>query len=263
VTTQHRPKKSLGQNFLRDKAFITRIVDALDLTSDDRVIEIGPGEGALTDRLVASGASVTAIEFDRELVPRLRERFADRDNFVVVEADALDVDFAGFRFGDGSLKLAANLPYNISTPILQRLVGQREVFSRLVLMFQREVVERIAAEPGGRERGYLSVVAQNAFEIEPLFDVPPGAFYPVPKVWSSVVRFTPKPLERGEREFSELVSTAFRQKRKTILNNLSPTYALAGEALQRAGVDPRRRAETLTIQEWHLLAEHIQKSREA
>ncbi|HEY2846395.1 MAG TPA: 16S rRNA (adenine(1518)-N(6)/adenine(1519)-N(6))-dimethyltransferase RsmA, partial [Pyrinomonadaceae bacterium] len=193
---QHRPKRSLGQNFLRDAAVLNRIVATLDLKPDDHVIEIGPGGGALTKGLVASGANVTAIEFDRDLAPALRGKFHKKNNFAIIEADALDMDFSSVDPRSAirdpqSSKLVANLPYNISTPILQRLIEQRDIFSTLVLMFQREVVERIMAEPRTKERGFLSVIAQNAFEIEYLFEVPPTAFYPVPKVWSAVIRLTP------------------------------------------------------------------------
>ena len=259
---QHRPKRSLGQNFLRDASVSQRIVDALDLDADDHVIEIGPGQGALTERLVASGASVTAIEFDRDLAPPLERKFADSGKLIVIEADALEIDFASliphsaFRTPH-STKLIANLPYNISTPILQRLIDQREVFAQLVLMFQREVVERIAAEPGGKERGYLSVIAQNAFEIEHLFDVPPTAFYPVPKVWSAVVRLTPKALSNDEQKLREVVSQAFRQKRKTLANNLSHDYPHIAAILRDAGFAEKVRAEELSLEDWRQILDRI------
>ena len=178
-----RAKKSLGQNFLRDDTVVRRIVDALDLRSGDTVIEIGPGRGALTEKLLDTGAKVIAIELDRELVPALRVQFHFQPNFRVVEADVLETDFAELSGSstNGAIKLVGNLPYNISTPILQRLIDQRYLFSGLVLMFQREVVERITASPGGKERGFLSVLVENAFTSEHLFDVPPPAFQPVPR----------------------------------------------------------------------------------
>ena len=253
---QHRPKRSLGQNFLRDASISQRIVDALDLRPEDHVIEIGPGKGSLTERLIAGGATVTAIEFDRDLAPALRGKFCDAASFSVIEADALDLDFAELvphSTLPHSTKLIANLPYNISTPILQRLMEQREVFSTLVLMFQREVVERITAEPGGKERGFLSVIAQNAFEIEYLFDVPPTAFYPVPKVWSAVIRLTPKGRGDKEQKFREVVSQAFMQKRKTLANNLSRSYPGAAVAVQAAGLPQKVRAEQLSLDDWDRL----------
>lgn len=259
---QHRPKRSLGQNFLRDPAIANRIVAALDLKSNDHVIEIGPGQGALTEGLVASGASVTAIEFDRDLAPRLQKRFAKTNNFSVIEADALHVNVASLdpqsAIGDQrSTKLVANLPYNISTPILQRLIEQRELFSQLVLMFQREVVERITATPGGKERGFLSVIAQNAFEIEYLFEVPPQAFHPVPKVWSAVIRLTPKPRTDDEAKLREVVSQAFMQKRKTLANNLSRTRSDAAIAIAAAGLPERVRAEELSLDDWRRLLSYL------
>lgn len=250
-----RAKKSLGQNFLRDQSVVERIVGALNLSKDDIVIEIGPGQGSLTEVLVEKAGRVVAIEFDRDLMSPLRVQFHSSDNFELVNADALSFDFTEY-FSDGKkLKLVANLPYNISTPILQRLIEQRHVFSSIVLMFQREVVERITAKPGNKERGFLSVLVEDAFETENLFDVPPQAFQPVPKVWSSVVRLTPKASDIGvaSDEFRKLLSSAFAQKRKTILNNLRTKYAQADIILQSADIDSSRRAETLTREEWRTL----------
>jgi len=258
-----RAKKSLGQNFLRDQSVIRRIVAALDLSEQDTVIEIGPGRGALTEQLLATGAKIVAIEIDREFVPALRVQFHFSENFQVVEADVLETDFAQYLPASGAAetKLVGNLPYNISTPILQRLIDQRELFSTIVLMFQREVVERIRASPGGKERGFLSVLVENAFDIKYLFDVRPQAFQPVPKVWSAVVRLTPKPFSLQDRpEFRNLVSAGFAQKRKTILNNLKPVLDDATKILAASGIDGKRRAETLTLHEWGVLATTIGKS---
>ena len=249
-----QPKRSLGQNFLRDNGVIDRIIEALGPLPTDTVVEIGPGDGALTGKLLQSAEKVIAIEFDRDLVSVLKKRFASAVNFELIEADALSVDFSRFqgtKNNTDKLKLAANLPYNISTPILQRLMGQRSLFSKMVLMFQREVVNRIMAEPGNSERGYLTVLAEAAFEREWLFDVPPEAFVPVPKVWSAVVRLTPtKSVVENEALFREVVSLSFAQKRKTILNNLKMKYAGAAAILTACEIDGRRRAETLTLEEW-------------
>ena len=161
---------------------------------------------------------------------------------------------------DTELKLVANLPYYISTAILQRLVQQRTAFSTLVLMFQKEVVDRIIARPGKSERGFLTVIVEAAFNIEPLFGVPPSAFRPVPKVQSAVVRLTPKPASGLDDEaFRQCVSTAFGQKRKTILNNLKSRYPNAGVAIKMALIDPTRRAETLTLEEWSELYRSLQQ----
>ena len=253
-----QPRKSLGQNFLRDEAAVHRIVDALDLKSDETVIEIGPGTGALTRELVKRAGNVFAIEFDRDLIPVLNEKFAGRDNFHLFNEDALFVDLGVILANQPTAKLVANLPYNISTPILQRLIEQRHLFSTIVLMFQREVVERITAPPGGKERGFLSVLVESAFKTEYLFDVPPEAFYPIPKVWSAVVRLEPQPSPvDDERKFRELVSRSFLQKRKTILNNLKPYLPNALEALNAANIEPMRRSETLSLEEWINLSRHI------
>ncbi|HMQ04543.1 MAG TPA: 16S rRNA (adenine(1518)-N(6)/adenine(1519)-N(6))-dimethyltransferase RsmA [Pyrinomonadaceae bacterium] len=254
-----RPKRSLGQNFLVDAQVIDRIVDAVAPKETDTIVEIGPGQGALTERLVASGATVIAVELDRVLSSRLEVKFSNVGNFSVVEGDALSTDFAELLVNSSSAsdstqanaKLAANLPYNISTPILQRLIEQRATFSELVLMFQKEVADRITAEPGNRERGFLSVLVQSAFEVTKHFDVPPRAFRPVPRVNSSVVRLIPRPpFVENQDGFRTFVSMGFSQKRKTLLNNLRHRSPFAAEALKAASIDPARRAETLPIADW-------------
>lgn len=248
-----RPKRSLGQNFLRDEQIVGRIVAALEIEATDAVVEIGPGRGALTRRLVETAHEVIAIEFDRDLIEPLNAQFGDHSNFRLINANALTFDFDTLAPSakDKKLKLVANLPYNISTPILQKLITSRHIFSRMVLMFQREVVERITAAPGDKERGYLSVLVDLAFETEFLFDVPPAAFYPVPKVWSGVVRLTPKPVSLSDEEaFASLVSVAFTHKRKTILNNLKTAVPNAADLLNDAAIDQMRRAEMLTLEEW-------------
>lgn len=256
-----RAKRSLGQNFLRDPTVIRKIVDAVDPCADDTVIEIGPGQGALTELLLRRTGTLIAVEFDRDLVAPLRVQFSSFRNFKLVNDDALVVDFAALAPNQTGLKLVANLPYNISTPILQKLMEQRLLFSSLVLMFQREVVERITAAPGGRERGFLSVLVEDAFKTEYLFDVPPKAFHPVPKVWSAVVRLTPKASSVSDsRTFRRLVSAAFSQKRKTIYNNLRTILSDASATLHDARIDPRRRAETLALTEWHALAQAAETS---
>ena len=263
-------KKSLGQNFLVDDSAIDRIVAALDLLKDDTVIEIGPGRGALTRHLIEQAGRVIAIELDRELVPMLREQFRDSENFSITEADALEVNFRSLRSAppdessdpsDTRSKLVANLPYYISTAILQHLIEQLDAFSLMVLMFQKEVVDRITAKPGDSERGYLTVMVEAYLEAEKLFDAPPTAFRPQPKVQSSVVKLVPRKSVAGEVRLSPgaeeslrtLVSAAFAQKRKTILNNLKHGYPNSAVFLKAADIDPTRRAESLTIAEWFRL----------
>lgn len=251
-----RAKRSLGQNFLADANYIRKIIEAVKPSEEDLIIEIGPGRGALTEHLVQSGARVVAIELDRELIQLIRERFSYTEKFTVVEANALEFDFS--KLNSDKCKLVANLPYYISTAILQRLAEYRDVISYLVLMFQKEVVDRITAPPGSSERGYLTVLAEMAFKIEKLFDVPPNAFRPVPKVMSSVVRLTPlSESSLDETAMKPLLSRAFRQKRKTLLNNLKSAYPGAGEAFERSGIDGARRAESLTLDEWRRLHEAL------
>jgi 16S rRNA (adenine1518-N6/adenine1519-N6)-dimethyltransferase len=236
---------------------------AVNPRPDEIIIEIGPGHGALTEPLVESGARVVAIELDRELILPLRAGFAARDNFSIVEADALEIDFAALIQPATSARVVANLPYYISTPIIQRLIEARSVISEMIVMLQREVVERIVAAPGGKEYGFLSVLVQYACEAESLFDVPPGAFRPAPKVWSSVLqlrrRREPVAAVRDEALLIDLAKVLFAQRRKTILNNLR-----AGQqklhiedvhvALSQARLDSQRRAETLTLAELAALA---------
>lgn len=255
-----RAKRSLGQNFLNDNTVIERIVSSLGLTVDDTVVEIGPGRGSLTETVLKSGANVLAIEIDRLLVPVLRTQFHFDANFSVVEADVLEIDFATLISSDlvGKTKLIGNLPYYISTAILQKLAADRRFFSKIVLMLQREVVDRITARPGSGDRGFLTVMTEAAFDIKRLFDVPPTAFTPQPKVWSSVISLTPKAASAGDSEnFRRLISVAFAQKRKTIFNNLKSTIENAAALLEAAAIDPRRRAETLTLEEWYLLKAKI------
>ncbi|HEX8249482.1 MAG TPA: 16S rRNA (adenine(1518)-N(6)/adenine(1519)-N(6))-dimethyltransferase RsmA [Pyrinomonadaceae bacterium] len=258
-------KKSFGQNFLVDKNYIDKIIDALHLPPGDAVIEIGAGRGALTERLVEIGARVIAVELDRDLIPLLKEKFPENENFSLIEQDALKLDFKETinrqeTIDQGQrIKLVANLPYYISTAILQKLIEQRDCFSEMILMFQREVVERITAETGSKERGFLSVLVEAYLRAEKLFDVPPSAFRPAPKIWSAVVRLTPKETVEIENEklFREIVSAGFAQRRKTILNNLKNAPAALKEKigdpeklLDESRVDARRRAETLTLEEW-------------
>ena len=182
------PSKRFGQNFLNDKRIIHRIVEALQPRFDETLVEIGPGRGALTTPLLEKTGSLVAIEFDRGLIPFLTEKFAAQENFKLVQSDALVTDICDVIRPATHARVVVNLPYNIATPILQRLIEQRHCLTELVVMLQREVVERITAEPGSAERGYLSVFVQAYCETEKLFDVAPGAFRPAPKVWSSVIR---------------------------------------------------------------------------
>ncbi len=262
------PSKRLGQHFLRDPRTIKRIVEALAPKRDETVLEIGPGTGALTAELVESAARVVAIEFDNKLAPLLQQRFGARTNFKLVQGDALNIDFCAEILPATSARLVANLPYNISTAVLQRLIEQRECLDEMVLMLQREVVDRITAQPGSTDRGFLTVLVEAYCNVERLFDVAPGSFRPVPKVWSSVIRVKVRPqfaVEiRDENLFRSVVSAGFAQRRKTILNNLRSApeglqtlikrHGGASIILCEAGIALQRRAETLTLSQWSHLA---------
>jgi 16S rRNA (adenine1518-N6/adenine1519-N6)-dimethyltransferase len=261
---EHYPSKRLGQHFLHDQRTIQRIIDALAPKADETIIEIGPGTGALTSTLVERAGRVIAVEFDNKLMPLLSERFSGFPNFKLVMADALTTDFCAEILPARSARLVANLPYNISTAILQRLIAQRECLDEMVLMLQREVVERVLAPPGTTDRGYISVLVEAYCETEKLFDVAPGAFRPPPRVWSSVMRLKFRPQINADvadqNLLWETVSAGFAQKRKTILNNLRHAPGRLQETLKRnggasivlckAGIDLKRRAETLTVEEW-------------
>lgn len=258
-------KKSLGQNFLQDLDIIRGIIDEVAPQPGETIIEIGPGRGALTEPLVATGARVIAIELDDHLSQQVRDRFAPEPNFTVINDDALAADLAQVIAPAKSARVVANLPYNVSTAILQRLF-QQPVITEMTLMLQREVVDRMLAGPNDSERGFLSVLVEAHSVAEPLFDVPPTAFKPVPKVWSSVVRLIARnsiPADIDEAKLMRLVGAGFQQRRKTILNNLKASPGLFADPtqvqakLESAGIEPTRRAQTLTLDEWFALTREI------
>ncbi|MBO0858108.1 MAG: ribosomal RNA small subunit methyltransferase A [Chloracidobacterium sp.] len=270
-----RAKRSLGQNFLVGSHYSRRIVDSVAPRSGETIVEIGPGHGALTGLVLASGARVIAIELDPELIPGLSQMFSGLENFRLIEADAMKVDYCELIAPDTSARIIANLPYYISTPILQRLIEHRRCLSEMTLMLQREVVERITAPPGGKEYGFLSVLAQFYCEVEKLFDVPPGAFRPAPRVYSSALRLRVRALTVArvgdEVLMIELTKTLFAQRRKTILNNLrsgrnrlglTDDSEIAG-LLSSCDLEPKRRAETLSVEEIARLANAITALRAA
>jgi 16S rRNA (adenine1518-N6/adenine1519-N6)-dimethyltransferase len=264
-------KRRFGQNFLVDRGVVDRIIATVAPRADETIIEIGAGRGALTSRLLEKTGRVIAIEFDRDLIPVLSERFGGAANFKLLQVDALNTDFCAAIGPAQSARVVANLPYNIATAVLQRLIEQRSCLAELTLMLQREVVDRITAAPGSSERGYLSVMVEAYCEAEKLFDVAPQAFRPVPKVWSTVVSLRLRPKiavdVKDEALLWQIVSAGFAQRRKTILNNLRDAPANIQELLKKRGgasivlcdasIPPLRRAETLTLEEWTLLVNAI------
>jgi len=248
-------RSKLGQYFLRDGQAVERIVRALGDLEGQTVVEIGPGRGSITGALAAKAAHVVAVEFDRELAALLRGQFQPQ-RVTVVEQDVLEFDFAAAAArAEAKLRVAGNLPYYITSPILRKLAASHLALDRAVLMVQREVGDRVTASPGSRDYGLLSVLVQAHGPVEQLFRLPPSAFSPPPQVHSTVFRwrFAPRFSELGVEEsgFLRFVAQAFAQKRKTLANNLraagvEPAPALA--AMQQAGIDSRARAESLSIE---------------
>lgn len=262
MTLNIRPKRSLGQNFLTDPHYLERICEAAQVWSKDQVIEIGPGRGHLTRELASRAGRLIVIELDGRLVPVLRQSFAADDHVEVVHADALHFDYCGL---DGTWKVVANLPYYISTPIIQRLLVCKRRFSSLTLMLQKEVAERIASPPGGREYGFLSVLVQYSAAPRLEFAVPAGAFTPKPKVDSALVTLTiradaERTGARDEDLFLRVVKAAFSQRRKTLRNSLAQ-LGYGGADLEAArtaaGIDLGRRAETLSVADYIALADAL------
>jgi 16S rRNA (adenine1518-N6/adenine1519-N6)-dimethyltransferase len=260
-------KSKLGQNFLRDQGAIARIVAALGDVSEHRVVEIGPGEGAITRALIERAAHVTAIEVDHELALRLKA-FYPAEKLTVVEQNVLEFDLAAVAAQAGQKLVAAgNLPYYITSPILLKLAENHAVLDRAVLMVQREVADRVVAGPGGRDYGLLSVTVQMYGPVERLFTLPPGAFSPPPEVHSTVFRwrFAPRFAELGveEESFLNFAKRAFAQKRKTLANNLRAAGYEAGAvqaAFAATGIAAQARAEALPIEELAAVSKHLSES---
>jgi 16S rRNA (adenine1518-N6/adenine1519-N6)-dimethyltransferase len=251
------PKKSLGQNFMVQPAVLERMADAANLSPADTVLEVGAGLGALTEALAGRARRVVALEIDGRFIPALEERFADRPHVEIVRADALEADLAALLGEDAAdYKVVANLPYYVTTAILRCLLESDVPPRLLVLTMQREVAERIAARPGAMSLLAVSVQVYGAARV--VSRLKPGVFYPRPGVESAIVRIDPhpepplKPDERGR--FFRIVRAGFGQPRKQIKNSLAAGLRVDGERvvdwLQTTGIDPRRRAETLSVGEW-------------
>ena len=249
-------RKRFGQHFLHDQAVIRRIVEAVAPGAGERIVEVGPGRGALTWSLLARAKTMDAIEIDRDLAQLLLADPRAQGQLRLHVENVLDTDFTRLR-GDGApLRIVGNLPYNISTPLLFHLLKHRAAIGDMYFMLQKEVVERMAAAPGGKDYGRLTVMISAYAEVEALFDVPPSAFRPRPKVWSAIVRVRPTLQPRfdigSETALRMLVTAAFSQRRKTLRNGLK-TF-LTGEQIQACGIDPQLRPETLDPAQFGLLA---------
>lgn len=262
-----KARKSLGQHFLKDKRVAARVIEVVAPTADDIVVEIGPGTGALTSLLTERSAKVIAVEIDPRLVTELRRK-VPATNLDIVEDDALTLDWRRLiesvsRETNLSVRVVGNLPYYISTPIIQRLIRLGRIISDMTFMLQEEVVDRIVSGPGGRQYGYMSVLVQYRCFARKALRVAPSAFRPTPKVWSAVIKLDMREAPAvavGDQEgFLSFVRSTFSQRRKTVLNNLkaSLNYVRSAETIEAAliasGLGVSRRAETLSVEEFAAL----------
>lgn len=254
----HKPRKRFGQNFLQDPVYQQRIANSISLQPGAKCLEIGPGKGAITAQLLKRFEQIDAIEMDRDLVDLLQRKYPQSD-LSIHQGDVLKIDFRQVA-GDQRLSIIGNLPYNISSPLLFQLMDSLDIIDEMVFMLQKEVVDRMTAGPGSKTFGRLSVSTGLLLHSEKLFDVPPGAFFPAPKVMSSVVKLRPRQdVDQSlDREaFNGIVKAAFAKRRKTIRNALSEWAT--GDQLAALGVDPGQRAEQLDIATYAHLAKNLQR----
>jgi 16S rRNA (adenine1518-N6/adenine1519-N6)-dimethyltransferase len=251
-------RKRFGQHFLHDPGIIRRIVDAVAPAAGERIVEVGPGRGALTWTLLTRAKDMDVVEIDRDLAKVLMDDPRAEGHLRVHVENVLDTDFLSLRGGGPPLRIVGNLPYNISTPLLFRLLKQRAAIGDMHFMLQKEVVDRMAAPPGGKEYGRLTVMLAAYAEVEALFDVGPGAFQPRPKVWSAIVRLRPALEPRfdigNDGVLRTVVTAAFSHRRKTLRNGLKGL--LAAKDIEACGIDPGLRPETLAPRQFGLLAAH-------
>jgi 16S rRNA (adenine1518-N6/adenine1519-N6)-dimethyltransferase len=256
----HVPRKRFGQHFLHDAGILKRIVECISPKPGERVVEIGPGEGALTLPLLRAAGKLTAIELDRDLIEPLREKARGVGELEIISADVLTVDFSALSDGR-PLRIVGNLPYNISTPILFHCLDYAASISDMHFMLQKEVVDRMAAAPGSKVYGRLSVMLHFRCSVEPLLHVPPTAFRPPPKVDSAVVRLVPHATatlpDIDVKLLGNVVRAAFGQRRKTLSNALRDVATTAD--IEAAGIDPRSRAEQIPVEGFVNLVRHLQK----
>ena len=252
---KHKARKRFGQNFLHDLQVIDRIIASIAPQPNDLLLEIGPGQAALTNPLIASGAELHVVEIDRDLVEQLERKFAHVKNITIHSCDALQADFAEIS-GNRPFRLVGNLPYNISTPLIFHLLQWHTLVTDMHFMLQKEVVKRMASGPGSKAYGRLSVMTQFRCTVSPLFDVNPESFSPAPRVCSSIVRLQPlqkPPFEVGsDKNLEQVVAAAFSQRRKTLRNSLGNLFT--AEQILETGIDPGQRAEQLSLSQFAALA---------
>ena len=258
---QHRARKRFGQNFLQDQGIIHQIARAINPQTDDHLVEIGPGQGALTEHLLDSGCQLDAVELDRDLVTILQGMFSNRENFNLHSADALRFDFGALSNEGEQLRVVGNLPYNISTPLIFKLLEYAPIITDMYFMLQLEVVKRLAAQPGTKAYGKLGVMTQYYCKVDNLFEVPPSAFSPAPKVQSAIVKLAPyKELPHPETDtklLKKVVNAAFGQRRKTLRNTLRDI--MTAEQIEALGIDPSARAETLALEQFIAIANNVRE----
>jgi 16S rRNA (adenine1518-N6/adenine1519-N6)-dimethyltransferase len=248
-------RKRFGQHFLHDKNVVRRIVDSIAPKPGERIVEIGPGRGALTWDLLERAKQLDVVEIDRDLAAALRADGRAGNALKVHVQDALTMDFLGLRDGGAPLRIVGNLPYNISTPLLFRLLEQRGAIADMYFMLQKEVVDRMTAKPSTKEYGRLTVMLAAVADAQRMFDVGPGAFQPKPKVWSAIVKVTPVEARfpiGHDGALRRVVTAAFSARRKTLRNGLKTL--LSSEQIEACGIDPQLRPETLTPEQFGLLA---------
>lgn len=254
----HQARKRFGQNFLHDQSIIYNILNHAQPTKNEHWVEIGPGLGALTKPLLNIDVNLDIIELDRDLVNYLKNQFADYANLNIHSGDALNFDFANLIKSNEKLRVIGNLPYNISTPLLFHLLENTQSIQDMHFMLQKEVVDRICAQPGSKTYGRLSVMMQYYCETEFLFDVPPESFAPAPKVMSAIVKLTPHDTApvtiKDLASFRLMVTQAFSQRRKTIRNSLKNMITEA--KIVELSIDPNLRAESLSLAQFALLNQH-------
>ncbi len=252
-----KARKRFGQNFLQDDNVISGIIGAIAPRPGQKLVEIGPGLGALTEHLLAGAGELDVVELDRDLIPILRTQFFRyEDKFRIHQGDALKFNFSDLAETDKPLRIVGNLPYNISTPLIFHLLSFGAQIKDMHFMLQKEVVQRLAAAPGDKNYGRLSIMAQYFCQVDNLFEVPPEAFDPQPKVDSAIVRLIPHAtlpvIADSEKDLTDLVRTSFSQRRKTLRNNLKKM--LPSAAIEAAEIDPSIRPENLSLAEFVKLA---------
>jgi len=255
----HKPRKRFGQNFLHDKMVIQRIVNNINPRQGDHIVEIGPGEGALTELILDKIGAMDVVELDRDLIPLLKIRFVMQEGLTIHQADALKFNFCELKESDKKLRIIGNLPYNISTPLLFHLFDNNHCIQDMHFMLQKEVVDRIVAKPGDSAYGRLGIMMQYYCRSEYVFTVKPGAFRPPPKVDSAIVRLIPHekpPVEIDDfNTFSEIVNFSFTQRRKTLRNILKGKLEVS--QIEALGIEPTIRPERLSLQDFTKIANSL------